>query len=193
MSIIENIYKLCDERGISAWQLGNELGFSNGYLNMVRRRGNAPTAERVQMIADYFGVSVETLSGKENRSPLLINILGKVSAGVPLDAIENIIGQEEIKPELAEKGEHFGLKIKGDSMIPEIKDGDIVVVRIQPDAESGDIVVAYVGNYDGVCKKLKKYGDEIQLLSINPEYEPYSSKEYPIEIIGKVIEIRREL
>lgn len=83
------------------------------------------------------------------------------------------------------------MKIKGDSMTPEIKDGDIVIVRQQSDAESGDIVVAMVNGNDAVCKRLKKYGKMLMLISINPEYEPITSKDNPIKIIGKVIENRR--
>ena len=157
---------------------------------MVRKRGGTPTAERVQQIADYFGISVESLSGRDNR-PTKINVLGRVAAGVPLEAIEHVIGTEEISAAMASTGEFFGLKIKGDSMSPEIKNGDIVIVRKQDDAESGDIVVALVNGGDAVCKKLRKYNKMLMLLSINPEYEPITTKDNPIRIIGKVVENRR--
>lgn len=189
MSVAENIHAICKEKGISLRELQEACGLSNSYISSLKSYGSTPSAERLALIAAYLHVSVETLLGEQKKAHV-INILGRVAAGIPLDAIENIIGQEELRPDM--QGEYFGLKIEGDSMSPEIKDGDIVIVRVQPDAESGDIVVAYVNGYDGVCKKLKKYKDEIQLVSINHEYEPYSSKEEKIQIVGKVVEVRRE-
>ena len=192
MNIGERIKLICKSRGIPVVRLEQDLGYGNAYIKGLVDSGRAPQSDRLYQIAEYFHISMEELVGAPKKNPLVVNVLGKVSAGVPLNAVENIVGQEELKPDLALKGEYFGLKVQGDSMTPEIKDKDTVIVRLQPDAESGDIVVAYVDGYDGVCKKLKKYGDEIQLISINPDYEPYSSKEYDIEIVGKVIEVRRE-
>ena len=73
----------------------------------------------------------------------------------------------------------------------EIKDGDVVIVKQTQDAETGDIVVALVNGDDAVCKKLKHYDGMIMLLSVNPKYDPITSNEAPIRIIGKVIENRR--
>lgn len=192
MSVGERIKALCESKGIPVARLEQDLGYSNAYIQGLIKTGRYPAGDRLIEIAEYLKVSIETLTGEKKKNPLVINVLGKVSAGVPINAVENIIGQEELRPDFETKGEYFGLKIQGNSMSPEIKNGDTVIVRIQPDAESGDIVVAYVNGYDGVCKKLKRYKDEIQLVSINPDYEPYSSKEFPIEIVGKVIEVRRE-
>ena len=73
----------------------------------------------------------------ESKSSVRIPVLGRVAAGVPIDAIEDVLDWEEIPEAMAATGEFFGLKIKGDSMQPRIAEGDVVIVRSQPDAESG--------------------------------------------------------
>ena len=105
--------------------------------------------------------------------------------------------EEEIPEELARTGEFFGLRISGDSMEPDIHNGDTVIVKRQDDAESDEIVIALVNGNDGVCKRLKKYADSIALISLNPNYEPMyfnqeEIEEKPVKIIGKVVELRRK-
>lgn len=126
---------------------------------------------------------------------VLIKVLGRVAAGIPIEAIEEIIDTEEITEELAKTGEFFGLQIHGDSMEPRICEGDVVIVRRQDDAESGDIVIAMVNGDDATCKRLRKYRDGIELISNNPVYKPmfFSNQEIedkPVKIIGKVVELR---
>lgn len=127
-----------------------------------------------------------------------INVLGRVAAGIPISAVEEIIDTEEISEDMAAKGEYFGLLIKGDSMEPRICDGDVVIVRQQDDAESGEIVIAIVNGNDATCKRLLKYAGGISLISLNSKYEPitFSDKEIlekPVRIIGKVVELRGKL
>ena len=128
-----------------------------------------------------------------------INVLGRVAAGLPIEALENIIDTEEISEEMARTGEFFGLQIKGDSMEPRIYENDIVIVRKQEDAESGDIVIALINGNDATCKRLIKYSGGISLVALNSaKYEPlmFSNEdivEKPIKIIGKVVELRGKL
>ena len=80
-------------------------------------------------------------------------------------------------------------------MEPRICNGDVVIVRQQDDAESGDIVIALVNGDDATCKRLRKYRDGIELISNNPTYQPmfFSNEEIsskPVQIIGKVVELR---
>lgn len=82
-------------------------------------------------------------------------------------------------------------------MTPNICDGDIVIVRQQDDAESGDIVIATINGDEATCKRLRKYKQGIELISNNPSYEPFefSNEEIlnkPVKIIGKVVELRRK-
>ena len=110
---------------------------------------------------------------------------------------KRLIGQIEISPGLAAKGDYFGLLIKGDSMIPTLYDGDTVIVQRVDDAESGDLVIALVNGHDATCKRLQKYADGIALIPQNPVYEPMRFTESeidttPVKILGKVIEMRRK-
>lgn len=135
---------------------------------------------------------------KKQSRGVSINVLGCVAAGIPIEAIEDIIDTEEISVEMAKNGTYFGLQIHGDSMEPRIYEGDVVIVRQQDDAESGDIVIAMINGNDATCKRLTKYASGIALTSLNSKYEPmmFTNQEIiekPVRIIGKVVELRGKL
>ena len=195
MELKDRVKLLADRKKISLPQLEQELGFGNATI--VKWDKSTPKADKLKKVADYFNVSMEYLMDGNIEKPkgVKIPVLGDVAAGIPIEAIEDIIDYEEIDEELASKGEFFGLRIKGNSMSPRIQSGDVVIVRVQSDAESGDIVIAKVNGDDACCKKLLKHNDGITLLSFNPDYEPLSFNKndvisLPVNIIGKVVELR---
>ena len=195
MELKDRIKLLADRKKISLPQLEQELGFGNATI--VKWDKSTPKADKLKKVANYFNVSMEYLMDGNIEKPkgVKIPVLGDVAAGIPIEAIEDIIDYEEIDEELASKGEFFGLRIKGNSMSPRIQSGDVVIVRIQSDAESGDIVIAKVNGDDACCKKLLKHADGITLLSFNQDYEPLSFNKQdivslPVSIIGKVVELR---
>ena len=158
-----------------------------------------PDAETLVKLAGYYGVTVDELIGVAPVKGVRIPIYGSVPAGIPLEAIENIEGYEEITPALASKGEYFALKIKGESMSPYILDRDIVIVRKQEAVESGDIAIVMVNGSEATCKMVKISDDGITLIGHNTlAYPPhfYSQKEIatlPVRIIGRVVEVKRSL
>lgn len=189
-----DIAKLCD---VSKATVGH-------WLNAVRY----PRIDKIEIMANYFGILKSDLieehkekninTNKRTVKGIIINVLGRVAAGIPLEAIEEIVDTEEISEEMAATGSFFGLRIQGDSMEPRICDGDIVIVRQQDDAESGDVVIATVNGTDATCKRLRKYRDGIELISNNPAYSPmfYSLEQVenlPVKIIGKVVEFRAKV
>ena len=186
--------------GLSQSDLAKKLGVSTSTISMYEVGKREPDFETEEKIADFFNTDLNILRGrdtKRNCSPgaVVIPVLGRVAAGIPLTAAEYIIDTEEISQAMAADGEYVGLKVKGNSMEPKISDGDVVIVRKQSDADDGDIVIALVNGDDAVVKRLKKYTDGIALISNNPVYDPmYFSKseikEKPVEIIGKVQELR---
>lgn len=190
-----------NQKGLSQSELAKILGLSPSTISMYEVGKREPDFETEEKIADYFNVSLTSLRGKSEElrpSHTTINVLGRVAAGIPINAIEEIIDTEEITEELAKTGEFFGLKIKGDSMEPRICNGDVVIVRQQNDAESGDIVIAMVNGDDATCKRLVKYSSSIALVSLNSKYEPmmFTNEEIeskPVKIIGKVVELRGKL
>lgn len=198
----DKIVALCAGRGITVKELERILGYANSYFAHTDQRGSVPSYKRMDEIADYFGVTKAYLTGDEENAykaeAVRIPLLGRVAAGMPISAVQNVIGQEEITAAMARQGEYFALKIKGDSMTPYILDGDVVICRQQEDADTGDIVIALINGDDGVCKKLKKTESGIMLISNNPSYDPllFSKQDIaskPVEILGKVVEIRRSI
>lgn len=157
-----------------------------------------PRIDKIELMANYFGIEKSDLVEDKNtrlKKGVTINVLGRVAAGIPIDAVEDIIDTEEITEELARTGTFFGLQIHGNSMEPRMVEGDVVIVRQQDDAESGEIVIVTVNGTEATCKRLRKYRDGIELISSNPSYEPifFSNEEIeekPVRIIGKVVELR---
>lgn len=199
MNTFKNMLKFLREReGYSQSELAAKLGISKSTISMYEVGNRQPDFETEEAIADLFNVSLDFLRGKSidnKRNAITINVLGRVAAGLPIEAVENIIDTEEISEDLAKTGEFFGLKIHGDSMEPRICDGDVVIVRQQSDAESGDVVIALVNGNDATCKRLTKYAGGIGLISLNQKYEPmvFNQEEIdtkPVQIIGKVVELR---
>ena len=206
MGKFQNILKsLRATKGLTQDELSKQLNISRSTIGMYEKGAREPDFETLELIADYFNVDTDYLLGRTTKttyipSPALrkgvsINVLGRVAAGIPIDAIEELIDTEEITEEMAKTGEFFGLKIKGNSMEPRIYENDVVIVRQQNDAESGDVVIATINGDEATCKRLRKYRDGIELISNNPSYEPmfFSNEEIlskPVRIIGKVVELR---
>lgn len=202
LKLYSNIKRLREERGLSQDSLAKLTGYTDRSSIAKIEKGLVDLQQsKIELFAKALGTSAKDLVGwEDDEKPLpakgiIINVLGRVAAGIPIEAIEDVIDTEEISEEMAKTGEFFGLQIHGDSMEPKFSDGDVVIVRKQNDAESDDIVIAMVNGDDATCKKLKKYSDGIALISSNPAYDPiYFSKkeieEKPVRIIGRVVELR---
>lgn len=139
---------------------------------------------------------------RQSAAPQVVRIpvLGLVPAGIPIEAIEDIVDWEEIPAAMCSgERQYFGLRVKGDSMYPEYLDGDTIIVRKSPAFESGDVCVVYVNGFDATLKRVKV--DESgawTLIPRNPEYPPktYSAEEVrtvPVSVAGVVVELRRKV
>ena len=133
-----------------------------------------PRIDKIEMMARIFNVKKSDLVEKptEKKNKFLVPVFGDVSAGVPLEAVENIIDYEEISEEMARAGEHFGLRIKGDSMEPKFSSGDVVIVRKQEQVENGQIAVVMINGDDATVKKFYKTDANIMLVGTNPSFVP---------------------
>ena len=196
----KNIRYYMNKHSVSQTEICNTLGIKMPTFSDWVNAKTYPRIDKIELMANYFGISKADLveehtAQSTNSNAVTIKVLGRVSAGLPIEAVENIIDTEEISEELSKTGEFFGLQIHGNSMEPKFSEGDVVIVRKQEDAESGDIVIATVNGTDATCKRLRKYRDGIELISTNPSYEPmfFSAEEIeqkPVRIIGRVVELR---
>ena len=180
-------------------ELSKKLNVGTTSVSNWCRGIKSPRMDKVDAMCKIFNCKrsdlMEDKDESQSTNSVTINVLGRVAAGIPLDAIEEIIDTEEISEKMASEGEYFALKIAGDSMEPKISNGDVVIVRKQSDADDGDLVIAMVNGNNAVCKRLKKYAEGIALVSNNPLYEPmyFSIKdiaEKSVTILGKVKELR---
>ena len=191
-------------KGLTQTEVANNLKISQQAYANYETGKRQPDQEMLAKIADYFDVSVDYLLGRtdtpkpssSNSNTIKIPVLGHVAAGIPIDAIEEILDYEELDAQQFNPYcEYFGLKIKGDSMMPRIHNGDVVIVRKQPDIESGEVAIVCINGEEATCKQIQKHSNGITLISYNSIYEPmfFTNEEVmskPITIIGKVIELR---
>lgn len=123
---------------------------------------------------------------------ILIPVMGRISAGTPISAIQSNSHSISLPPELLTPGEHFALEVRGDSMIEAgILDGDTVVLRRQDNADTGDIIVALIDNEEATLKRLRKRGSSIALEAANPAYETRVLGPDRVRIQGKLISLVR--
>ena len=218
---MENIGDLIREyrqsHGLSMEEFGRRAGLSKAYISLIERGKNTrsnkpivPSIDTMKAIADGLEMDLDVLLRSIDPSQKIkinsthpkgvqIPVLGRVVAGVPLEAVEEILDYEEITPELAATGEFFALQIRGRSMEPRMLEGDVVIVRRQSDVDSGDIAIVLVNGDEATVKRVSKSDRGIPLIATNPNvYEPhfYSSEEIndlPVQILGKVVELRGKL
>ena len=141
--------------------------------------------------------AIEILSSPSTHAAqiLSIPIIGRVRAGEPILAVENIDGYINLDRSLVSSGDVFLLRVQGDSMIDaHIQDGDFALVKPQPNAENGEIVVALIED-EATIKRIFQKKDLIQLEPANPKMEPIVVKkgEKKVTIVGKVVGIFRKL
>ncbi|MBN2490809.1 MAG: repressor LexA [Planctomycetes bacterium] len=152
---------------VSAGQLAKEGGRARGYRLPAAAGAGAP--------------------------PVLVPILGRIQAGALSTAVEDLEGYVAVEPRGSGVDELFGLRVRGESMRDAgILPGDIVVVRRQPTADSGDIVVALVGE-EATVKRLRIHRRRLELHPENPDFAAIVPAREEVQILGKVIELRRYL
>ena len=207
----EVIKKIRKDKKLTQGELATKANISRTYLSDVENNRYNPSLETLGDIARALEVDIKELVksslGEElapvrlgpnfNEKIITINVLGQIAAGIPIEAIEDILDTEEIVIPLSDDpGEYFGLKVKGDSMAPKIFDGDIVICKKQCAVESNEVAVVLVNGDDATLKRVKRFEAGISLIPDNPAFSPmfYSNEEIeslPIAILGKVVELRR--
>lgn len=181
-------------------ELAKRIGVHESSINKYEKGLVDIPLSKISELSRVLNVTEAYLMGWEDEQKLQglkIPVLGTVAAGIPISAVEDILDYEEVPQSWENQGEFFALKIKGDSMEPRMESGDVVIVKQQPDANSGDTVIVLVNGDDATCKKLQKTDNGIMLVSTNPKYPPmfYSNEDIqtkPVVILGKVVELRQK-
>lgn len=201
------IKELRKRKNITLLEIANRLGVSESTVQRYESgKINKLKYETMSALANMLDVSPEYLMGwsdedREERVGIrsgIIPVLSEIPCGTSTKVYANITDDVvEIEESLAQTGEYYGLRAKGDSMLPKIEPGDIMIIHAQNDVESGQVAIIKVGG-EVTCKRVKKYRDGIELIGINPLYTPKfftkeQIKEEPVEIVGRVTEVRTKL
>lgn len=204
MNIGKIIKNRRNELGLTLDDVGKAVGvgkstvkkWEDGYISNMRRDKIAALSKVLKLSPVSFvtgEVTPESFSYKKNK--YVIPVLGKVAAGIPIDAVEYIVDYEEISEDLASKGDYFGLQIKGDSMEPKFSEGDVVIVRKQSTIQSGEIAIVLINGGEATIKKVMLFDGGINLVPSNQAYEVKTFtneqiEKLPVQILGKVVELR---
>lgn len=203
-----------DKRDMTQAELARRVNVTKQTISNYERLERDPDLEILEKIADALNVPMSMLVSRDGQQALLnsiydtnnkapnairVPILGTIPAGIPIEAVQEVLDWEELPLEMARGGkEYFGLRVNGDSMSPKYEDGDTIILRKQDTCESGQDCAVMVNTDDATFKRVRLTDNGIVLMPINPAYEPkfFSNKEVndlPVRIIGVVIQIRRDV
>mgnify|MGYP000866354947 FL=1 len=199
----DNLRKAMEKAEINATELSEKTGISKStisrYLSggyIAKQKNLLKLSLALQVEPKFlFSDAVEELDA--NLKVYSIPLVGKVVAGTPIDAIENITDYIRVTNPAAADGSYYALHVTGASMEPEMREGDLVIVHKQDYFDSGDICIVLVNGDEATVKKVIKSDQGITLIGFNATVSPphfYNVRqveELPVRVIGKVKEVRR--
>ncbi|MFE1602755.1 transcriptional repressor LexA [Methylobacterium sp. ID0610] len=148
-------------------------------------RAGAPAAKPAPITASF----VPDDGGRSVSIP----VMGRIAAGTPISAIQSQSRVVAMSPDFLAGGEHYALEVRGDSMVEAgILDGDLVVIRRQDTANTGDIVVALIDDEEATLKRLRRRGSSIALEAANPAYETRVLGPDRVRIQGRLVSLIRK-
>lgn len=180
-------------------ELAKITNLSRSYIGDIEKDRYNPSLSTLKAIAKATNQPLNFFISNQSNTPakgIKIPVLGRVVAGIPVEAITDIIDYEEITEELARTGDFFALQVKGESMAPRIRENDVVIVRKQSTVENKEVAIVLVNGNEATIKEVQFQENGITLIGWNPAvYTPhfYSAKDIetlPVQIIGKVVELR---
>ena len=206
---MKNLKIARQNKGLTQNKLADKIGVSRSTIAMYETDASDPDYETAKAIAKVLNCSVDYLYGIDSNvttadlgsSHIKIPVYGEIPAGIPIEMIDQsyIEDYEDINADLLRDGsQYFCLKVKGQSMMPKFEDGDVLILRQQPDCNNGDFCAVSINCTECTFKKVIKHSNGITLQPLNPAFEPmfFSNQEViekPITILGVVKEIRRGL
>lgn len=202
MTIGNRLRQLRKNSGKTQGELAKSLHVAASSIGMYERDERIPSPDILMGYAQLYDTSIDYILGRDRyrqNTPdyITVNVYGRVPAGIPLEAIEDIEDTEELSlKDYQISKDYIGLIVDGDSMYPKYLKGDTIIVEVTPQCENGEDCVVYVNGYDATLKTVIKNNDgSITLQPINPSYPPttYGPDDEPIKILGRVKEIRRKI
>ncbi len=187
--------------------LAKQLNVRQNTISNWETGRSEPDFATLQKMARIFDTTIDYILGNSSeKSPanlssiVQIPVLGSIPAGIPLEAIEDIVDWEDIPKAMCSGGkEFFALKVKGDSMWPDFLEGDIVILRKTPSCETGDVCAVLVNGDEATLKTVKFAEDgSLTITPKNPSYPPKTFtpeqiRQLPVSIAGVVVELRRTI
>lgn len=202
-------------KGLTQKEVAEALGgITHATVSNWERGLNMPETPMAKKVAELYGVTVDELLSGQRAEPrvevqyvpsdrskrfIRVPVLGRIPAGIPIEAIEDVEDWEDFPVDDTVQGRrYFGLKIKGDSMEPEYRDGDVIIIQQQEECHSGDDCAVMVNGDDATFKRVRLHESGLTLQPLNNRYEPqyYSAQQVqslPVRILGVVVEIRRKV
>ncbi len=199
LTIGENIKKARKQANLTQVELAKITNLSRSYIGDIEKDTYNPSLSTLKAIAKATNQPLNFFISNQSNTPakgIKIPVLGRVVAGIPVEAITDIIDYEEITEELARTGDFFALQVKGESMAPRIRENDVVIVRKQSTVENKEVAIVLVNGNEATIKEVQFQENGITLIGWNPAvYTPhfYRAKDIetlPVQIIGKVVELR---
>lgn len=212
----ERLKALRSDAKMSQKELAKRLFMSQQAIGKWETGASTPNPETLVKIAAIFGVTVDQLLGNQDinitatagsiaqesnfipyRPTGTVPVLGRIAAGVPIEAVEEVEGYEPVT--VSDPENCYYLRVDGDSMIGAgIQSGDLVLIRQQQCADPGQIVACKVNGDEATLKRFRKQGETVLLMPENPNYEPIvvPAKDFETgyaQIFGVAIEVKRKL
>jgi len=205
-----NLKHLRELNGLSQQQIADKMAVDRSLISYWETDKAEISIEQAFMLAKIFNIPFPEFVSTDLRydnaklieipkKVVKIPILGRIPAGTAIEAIEDILGYEEIPLEWTNGNKKwFALKIDGNSMSPKYETDDIIIVLEQIDCETGQDCVIMVNGDDATFKRVVKQEDNIMLKPLNNEFEPVLFTAYdivtkPIKILGVAKEVRRKI
>ena len=203
-----NLQHYMDIRGVKQTDIVKHFNIAKSTVSSWCTGLKIPRMDKIEMLASFLGVHKTDLLEEHSYMPkniipipnepiVRIPIIGRVAAGLNCLAEENIIDYEPIfRSEINPAEQYVYLQIVGDSMYPELKEGDLVLVQCQDSVDSGSYAVVIIDNEDGVIKRVVYDKDYVELQSVNPMYPPRrfeGADVLRVRVFGLVKEIKRKL
>lgn len=192
----EKLRALRKKNNMTQVDLAKALDLDKSSIAKYESAGIIPSVDTLQKIASLFKVSIDYLLNAQLydiNNIVNVEIIGTVVAGRDGIAMYEFLGVSQAI-NINDKEEYKYLKVRGESMSPQIMEGDLALVRLQSDVDSGDLAVVIIDGEEGVIKKIQKTENSISLISFNPMYETrvFVGKDMAkIRIFGKVIKVER--